>query len=194
MPCCLPIRSLRRTRNGPVFWRTTSKPRSCRRSSNSSNNSCLERAMAIHVALHHQTVYRYDRRVSLGPQVVRLRPAPHCRTPILAYSLRVLPREQFLNWQQDPFGNYQARLVFPKKSAELAVEVDVVADMTVIDPFDFFVESSAEHYPVVYGDALRRELAQYLQVGREGPKFDAFVERARSADARPERRTVDVLV
>jgi uncharacterized protein (DUF2126 family) len=150
--------------------------------------------LGIRVAIHHVTRYHYDRAVTLLPQVVRLRPAPHCRTPILAYSLRVLPREQFLNWQQDPFGNYQARLVFPKKSAELAVEVDVVADMTVIDPFDFFVESSAEHYPVVYGDALRRDLAQYLQVGREGPKFDAFVERSRSADARPERRTVDVLV
>ena len=150
--------------------------------------------MGIQVAIHHVTRYRYDRAVTLLPQVVRLRPAPHCRTPIRAYSLRVLPKNQFLNWQQDPFGNYQARLVFPKKSAELTVEVDVVAEMTVIDPFDFFVESSAEHYPVVYGEALRRDLAQYLQIGRVGPKFDAFVERARSADARPERRTVDVLV
>ncbi|MGO9836273.1 MAG: DUF2126 domain-containing protein [Polyangiaceae bacterium] len=150
--------------------------------------------MGIRVAIHHVTHYRYDRAVTLLPQVVRLRPAPHCRTPIHAYSLRVSPREQFLNWQQDPFGNYQARLVFPKQSAELTVEVDLVADMTVIDPFDFFVEGSAEHYPVVYGAALRRDLAPYLEVVPEGPKFDDFVERARSEDARSGRRTVDVLV
>ena len=150
--------------------------------------------MGIRVAIHHVTRYNYDRAVTLLPQVVRLRPAPHCRTPIHAYSLRVLPREQFLNWQQDPFGNYQARLVFPKQSAELSVEVDLVADMTVIDPFDFFVEGGAEHYPFTYGAALRRDLAPYLEVAPEGPKFDAFVERARSEDARSGRRTVDVLV
>jgi uncharacterized protein (DUF2126 family) len=150
--------------------------------------------LGIRVAIHHVTRYNYDRAVTLLPQVVRLRPAPHCRTPIHAYSLRVLPREQFLNWQQDPFGNYQARLVFPKQSAELSVEVDLVADMTVIDPFDFFVEGGAEHYPFTYGAALRRDLAPYLEVAPEGPKFDAFVERARSEDARSGRRTVDVLV
>src|SRR5580658_4133368 len=91
-----------------------------------------EGTLGIRVAIHHLTRYTYDRPVTLLPQVVRLRPAPHCRTPIPAYSLRAYPKEHFLNWQQDPFGNYQARLVFPKKSAELAVEVDLVAEMTVI--------------------------------------------------------------
>jgi uncharacterized protein (DUF2126 family)/transglutaminase-like putative cysteine protease len=153
-----------------------------------------EGTLGIRVAIHHLTRYTYDRPVTLLPQVVRLRPAPHCRTPIPAYSLRAYPKEHFLNWQQDPFGNYQARLVFPKKSAELAVEVDLVAEMTVIDPFDFFVESAAEHCPVVYGAALERDLAPYLELSPQGPKFEAFVERARTEDARSGRRTVDVLV
>src|SRR5688572_8362822 len=106
--------------------------------------------MAIRVALHHVTHYRYDRPVQPAPHVVRLRPAPHSRTPVTAYSLKVTPGEHFLNWQQDPFGNYQARLVFPKPTRELKFEVDLVADMTTINPFDFFLEDSAENYPFTY--------------------------------------------
>ncbi len=90
--------------------------------------------MGIHVALHHQTLYRYERRIALDPQIVRLRPAPHCRTPILSYSLTVHPKEHFLNWQQDAFSNYLGRLVFPEKTAEFRVEVDLVAEMVNINP------------------------------------------------------------
>lgn len=96
--------------------------------------------MAIRVALHHKTRYLYDRLVELTPQVIRLRPAPHCRTPILSYSLTVKPETHFLNWQQDPYSNYLARLVFLKPTQVLEVTVDLVAEMTVINPFDFFVE------------------------------------------------------
>ena len=88
--------------------------------------------MSIHVAIEHRTTYRFDRAVRLGPHVVRLRPTPHTRTPIQSYSLRIEPSEHFINWQQDPFGNYLARLVFPEKTRELSVTVDLVADMTVI--------------------------------------------------------------
>ena len=105
--------------------------------------------MALHVALNHKTHYRYDRRVSLGPQIVRLRPAPHCRTPILSYSLKVRPENHFINWQQDPQSNYLARLVFPEPTNELFVEVDLVAEMAVFNPFDFFLEPHAEQYPFV---------------------------------------------
>jgi uncharacterized protein (DUF2126 family) len=150
--------------------------------------------VSIRVALHHLTRYRYDRPVTLHPHVVRLRPAPHCRTPIEAYSLRIRPEPHFLNWQQDPFGNYQARLVFPQKATELSVEVDLVAEMTVQNPFDFFIESSAEHWPFAYGAALRRDLAPYLDLAPVGPRFSDFVERARSADVRTGRRIIDVLV
>ena len=100
--------------------------------------------MGIHVALNHRTTYSYDRTVSLSPQVVRLRPAPHCRTPILSYSMTVRPGTHFLDWQQDPFSNYLGRLVFPEKTDRLSVEVDLVAEMIIINPFDFFLTPGAQ--------------------------------------------------
>ncbi len=119
--------------------------------------------MAIQVALNHKTQYRYDRLVALAPQVVRLRPAPHCRTPILSYSLKIHPKEHFLNWQQDPQANYLARLVFPEKTTEFLVEVDLVAEMAVFNPFDFFLEPYAEKCPFTYDDASGRELRPFLE-------------------------------
>src|SRR5688500_12767061 len=100
--------------------------------------------MSIRVALNHRTTYQYDRPVALGPQLVRLRPAPHSRTPVLSYSLKVEPREHFINWQQDPYGNFLARYVFTGSARQLKIEVDLIAEMTVINPFDFFIEAEAE--------------------------------------------------
>ena len=125
--------------------------------------------MSIHVALEHRTTYRFDRLVGLTPHVVRLRPAPHCRTPILAYSLTVEPSDHFINWQQDPFGNFEARLVFPEPTRELSIVVDLVADLTVINPFDFFLEPDAEHIPFAYEPDLRRDLGPYLERDPAGP-------------------------
>jgi uncharacterized protein (DUF2126 family)/transglutaminase-like putative cysteine protease len=132
--------------------------------------------MSIRVALHHETVYRYDRLVTLGPQIVRLRPAPHCRTSIFSYSMRVTPEPHFCNWQQDPQGNYLARLVFPKKTRNMSIEVDLVADMTAINPFDFFLEPYAELFPFRYEDWLLKELAPFLHTIHGMPKLKEWVD------------------
>ena len=133
--------------------------------------------MSIRVAINHKSLYRYDRLVNLSPHVFRLRPAVHCRTPIEAYSLRIEPKEHFINWQQDPFGNYQARVVFQKPTRALSVEVDLIADMTVINPFDFFLETSAEHYPFRYEPQLKEELTPFLEVRENGPLLTEWLER-----------------
>ncbi|WP_437228030.1 DUF2126 domain-containing protein [Planctomicrobium sp. SH661] len=146
--------------------------------------------MPIRVALHHKTTYRYDKLISVGPQIVRLRPAPHCRTPVQSYSLKVQPEKHFINWQQDPFGNFLARFVFPEKTRELSIEVDLIAEMTVINPFDFFVEDSAEKFPFQYEEWLTRELRPFLEKSKAGPKFQEWVA---SLDVTP-RKTTDFLV
>src|ERR1700742_3902159 len=131
--------------------------------------------MALHIALNHKTHYRYDRPVMLGPQTIRLRPAPHCRTPILAYSLKVLPKNHFINWQQDPQANYLARLVFPEKTTEFVVEVDLVAEMAIFNPFDFFLEPYAEQIPFSYETSLARELRPFLEAEVPSPRLAGFL-------------------
>ncbi len=143
--------------------------------------------MTIRVALQHKTKYTFDRLVNLSPHVIRLRPAAHTRTPIHAYSLNISPKEHFINWMQDPFGNYQARVVFPEKTDHLSIDVEVIADMTVINPFDFFVEDYAEHYPFEYEKELRSELLPYLEIKEHGDKLmawmDGFKEKLAQANA-----------
>jgi uncharacterized protein (DUF2126 family)/transglutaminase-like putative cysteine protease len=131
--------------------------------------------MALHVALTHRTEYTYDRLTGLGPQIVRLRPAPHSRTPILSYSLNVTPKDHFINWQQDPFGNYLARLVFPEKTREFRVAVDLVADMATINPFDFFVDEYARDWPFAYEPELKEELTPYLKASEPGPLLAKYL-------------------
>jgi uncharacterized protein (DUF2126 family)/transglutaminase-like putative cysteine protease len=146
--------------------------------------------MAINVALTHKTHYRYDRQVSLGPQVIRLRPAPHCRTPILSYSLKIHPTNHFMNWQQDPQSNYLARVVFPEPTTEFSVEVDLIAEMGVFNPFDFFLEPYAEQSPFSYDASLARELRPYLETQPAGTRISEFLARV----PRPKMRTIDFLV
>jgi len=149
--------------------------------------------MAIRVALQHRTSYRFDRPVKLSPHEIRLRPAPHCRTPVLGYSLTVAPSNHFLNWQQDPYGNWVARLVFPERATSLDITVDVVADLTVVNPFDFFIEEYAEHYPFDYAPALAKELIPFLEAAPPGPRLAAWLASFRTT-MRPEELTVDMLV
>lgn len=131
--------------------------------------------MSIHAALNHVTHYKYDRPVTLGPQVVRLRPAPHCRSNVISYSLRVEPAQHFVNWQQDPFANFQARLVVPEQTREFKVTVDLVVEMAVYNPFDFFLEPSAEKFPFKYEPGVAEELAPYLAAEAPTPLVDAYL-------------------
>ena len=146
--------------------------------------------MSIRAAIHHLTHYKYDRPVSLGPQIIRLRPAPHSRTRVISHSLKVSPADHFVNHQQDPYGNWLARYVFPELVSELKIEVDVVADMTVYNPFDFFVEESAEIWPFEYGEDLRPDLIIYRTPEPAGPRLQAFLD---GIDRSP-KRTVDFVV
>jgi uncharacterized protein (DUF2126 family) len=146
--------------------------------------------MSIHIALNHKTHYRYDRPVAHSPHIIRLRPAPHCRTPILSYSQRILPQKHFLNWQQDPFSNYLARLSIPDKTDELLVEIDLIAEMSVYNPFDFFLEPAAETFPFRYEPWLKKELGPFLETAAPGPPVNEYL---RSIDL-AEGRTIDFLV
>ena len=146
--------------------------------------------MSIHIALNHVTTYRYDGLVNLGPQIVRLRPAPHSRTPILSYSLKVKPQKHFINWQQDPQGNFLARLAFPDKTDIFHIEVDLTADMTVINPFDFFLEGYAEKFPFEYEPWLVKELKVFLEHDQQGEVFKQYS----ASIPRDRKPTVDFLV
>jgi uncharacterized protein (DUF2126 family)/transglutaminase-like putative cysteine protease len=150
--------------------------------------------VAIHVALYHKTHYTYDKPVGHGPHVVRLRPAPHCRTSILSYSQKITGGEHFINWQQDPFANWNGRLVFPDPMREFCVEVELVAEMAVYNPFDFFLEDSAQIYPFAYEQGLKKELAPFMELPKPTPRLlklvDELIERYLLKGA----RTIDFLV
>ena len=146
--------------------------------------------MALKIVISHKTLYKYDRSVSLSPHIFRLRPAPHSRTPIEAYSLKIKPENNFFNWQQDPFGNYLARVVFPEKTKELSIEVEIIADLKTINPFDFFVEDYAEEFPFKYNETVKKELLPYLEITDKGKLLDDFI---KTIDYTP-RKTIYFLI
>jgi len=136
--------------------------------------------MSIQVAIHHRTEYSFDRAVSLSPHIIRLRPAPHSRTLVHQYALKVEPKKQFLNWQQDPFGNFMARLVFPEKTRKLVIDVNLIVELVKINPFDFFVEDVAKHYPFTYPSQLKKELAPYFELVEDGPLLTDWIKNHQS--------------
>ncbi len=147
--------------------------------------------MGIHVAIHHKTSYLYERRVKMWPQVIRLRPAPHSRTKILGYSLKIEPENHFINWMQDPFGNYQARIVFPEKVKKFSVDVEVIADLVAVNPFDFFLEEDSEKFPFEYDEQLKKELLPYLEITESDRQLMDLLE---SCQQYKDQQTVDFLV
>ena len=146
--------------------------------------------MAIKVALTHTTEFTYDRLVTLTPQVVRLKPAPHCRTPIKSYSLKIEPSEHFINWQQDPYNNYLARIIFPEPTRKFKVTVGLIAEMISINSFDFFLEDYADNFPFLYEEGLKKELAPFLETRENGPCLLSYIEKYLNKKI----RTVDFLV
>ena len=146
--------------------------------------------MSILASVHHLTHYLYDRPVTLGPQIIRLRPAPHSRTRVVSQSLKVTPANHFVNYQQDPYGNWLARYVFDGPVTELRIEVDMTADMTVYNPFDFFVEDSAETWPFDYPPELAEDLVIYRNCPPAGPMLQALLDRV----PRKPLRTIDFIV
>ena len=150
--------------------------------------------MSIHAAITHRTSYKYDRPVVMGPQTIRLRPAPYARTPIISYSLQISPKPHFLNWQQDPQGNFLARVVFPERVTSFEVVVDLVADMATINPFDFFLEPQAETWPFTYDDVLAEELAPFRVLNEPGPLLGALIDETRAKFTGKDERVIDMLV
>ena len=149
--------------------------------------------MSIRVAIRHYTKYDYDRSIEVSPQVIRLRPAPHSRTQVKGYSLKINPSNHFINWQQDPFGNYMARIVFPEKIKYFEIDVEVIADMVVINPFDFFIEEYADKFPFKYEPLLKKQLSPYLEIKERDEQLMELVEKAKKLKKK-KMNTVDYLV
>ena len=147
--------------------------------------------MSIRVAINHKTSYFYDRSINVSPQLIRLKPAPHTRTKIIDYSLEIKPTNHFINWLQDPFGNHIARVVFPEKINEFIVDVEVVADLVVINPFDFFVEEYAKVFPFQYDSQLLKELTPYLEIKEKGMLLNQWLDKFKSSQ---QINTIDYLV
>ncbi|MGH6805569.1 MAG: transglutaminase family protein, partial [Ensifer adhaerens] len=146
--------------------------------------------MSIKASIYHLTHYTYDRPIRLSPQIIRLKPAAHSKTKVISHSLKVSPANHFVNLQQDPYGNYLARYVFPEPVTELKIEVDLVADMTVYNPFDFFIEEESEHWPFAYPQDLIDDLKIYMTPEPMGPALSAFMAKV----DRSRQRTIDMVV
>tara|TARA_R110002051_G_scaffold69304_1_gene124608 strand:+ start:32766 stop:36095 length:3330 start_codon:yes stop_codon:yes gene_type:complete len=146
--------------------------------------------MALKVSIAHKTTYKYDRKINLSPHIFRLRPAPHSRTPIEAYSIKIKPENHFFNWQQDPFGNYLARIVFPEKTDILSVDIEIIADLKTINPFDFFVEEAVENFPFSYSEDLKKELLPYLEITENGPLLKEWLNTIDTSS----KRSIDFLI
>src|SRR5580658_2372459 len=145
--------------------------------------------MGIQVSLNHRTSYRYEKAITLGPQVIQLRPALHCRTPILSYGLEITPVNHILNWQLDPHNNRQARVLFQGKAEEFVVAVNLVADLSPVNPFDFFLEPGFEEYPFRYAPDLAKDLEPYRSYELAGPRLQNFLK----SIARERRGTISFL-
>ncbi|MGI9212205.1 MAG: transglutaminase family protein, partial [Methylococcaceae bacterium] len=133
--------------------------------------------MSTLVALLHHIEQTYGSRRTVPTHWLRVRPAPHTRPDITAYTIKVTSEPHFLNWVRDPFENYIARLDLPEPVASLGLTVELLADLTPINPFDFLTEPEAAHYPFDYSEQTRKELAPYLNMPPPGSRLTAWLKR-----------------
>jgi uncharacterized protein (DUF2126 family) len=131
----------------------------------------------VRVLLQHRSRYIYPRPTTLGPHLIRLRPAAHARARIESYGLRVTSPGE-VRWQQDPAGNFVARAGWGEaRVPELEVAVELAVDIRPVNPFDFTLDGEADDTPFDYGP-LVQELAPYLDasdkafaIGKLGESF-----------------------
>jgi len=151
------------------------------------------RGMSLLVSLHHRTGYRYDRPVALGPHEIRLKPAPACRTPVTSYALSVQPAQHTMSWYYDAAGNPVARVLFLEKIRELEFEVELIADLTPVNPFDFLVEPDAERFPFHYPDVARPDLAPFLAPAENGERLQRWLTGFQSSKTSDSHGTIELL-
>jgi len=149
--------------------------------------------MSLLVSLHHRTGYRYDRPVALGPHEIRLKPAPACRTPVTSYALAVRPAQHTMSWYYDAAGNPVARVLFLEKIRTLEIEVELIADLAPVNPFDFLVEPGAERFPFRYPDADRPDLAPFLAPVENGVGLQRWLTGVQSPKPPGLRDTIEFL-
>lgn len=134
-----------------------------------------EGGVCVSLVLSHRTSYQFEQEAQLGPHLIRLRPQCGARALISDYRMRLAGTANTVYWQQDAPGNLIARAIFPDAARRLDIHVRLTVDPVPVNPFDFFLPSEAEHWPVTYSPSERTNLAAYFDPAPAGPRFSDFL-------------------